>query len=245
MLKINNLSKSFFVNKKEHKVLKNISCEINKGEKVVVIGPSGSGKSTLIRCLNLLTKPSSGKILFEGKDITSKNFKVKDLRKKVGMVFQKFNLFNNLTVLENITLAPLSLNLLTKDDAKKLALELLSKVGLSEKKDMYPSSLSGGQQQRVAIVRALAMNPSVMLFDEPTSALDPEMVKEVLKVITDLAHNNGVTMIIVTHEMNFAKKVGSRLLFMDDGKILEDTVPDAFFECPKNIRAKEFLSKIL
>lgn len=245
MLKINNLSKSFFVNRKEHKVLNNISCEINTGEKVVIIGPSGSGKSTLIRCLNLLTEPSSGEILFEGKDITSKNFKVKDLRKKVGMVFQKFNLFNNLTVLENITLAPLSLNLLTKDEAKKLALELLAKVGLSGKKDMYPRSLSGGQQQRIAIVRALAMKPSVMLFDEPTSALDPEMVKEVLKVITDLAHNEGVTMIIVTHEMNFAKKIGNRLLFMDDGKILEDTRPDVFFECPKNIRAKKFLSKIL
>ena len=245
MLKIKNLSKSFFVNKKEHKVLKNISCEINKGEKVVIIGPSGSGKSTFIRCLNLLTEPSSGKIFFEGKDITSRNFKIKDLRKKVGMVFQKFNLFNNLTVLENVTLAPLSLNLLTKDEAKKLALALLAKVGLSEKKDMYPCSLSGGQQQRIAIVRALAMKPSVMLFDEPTSALDPEMVKEVLKVITDLAHNDGVTMIIVTHEMNFAKKIGSRLLFMDDGKILEDTSPEAFFEHPKNVRAKEFLSKIL
>lgn len=245
MLKIENLHKNFIVNGKKHEVLKDINVEIKKGEKVVIIGPSGSGKSTLIRCINLLNVPSSGKIIYKGIDITSKNFKINVLRKDIGMVFQKFNLFNNLTVLENITLAPVSSKMLTKIEAEKLALELLDKVGLLDKKDAYPNNLSGGQQQRVAIVRSLAMKPSLMLFDEPTSALDPEMVKEVLNVIKDLAHNNGITMIIVTHEMNFAKSIGSRLLFMDSGEILEDKSPDEFFECPENTRAKEFLSKIL
>ena len=245
MLKIENLHKHFIVNGKKHEVLKDINVEIKKGEKVVIIGPSGSGKSTFIRCINLLTVPSCGKILYKGIDITSKNFKINVLRKDIGMVFQKFNLFNNLTVLENITLAPVSSKMLTKIEAEKLALELLDKVGLLDKKDAYPNNLSGGQQQRVAIVRSLAMKPSLMLFDEPTSALDPEMVKEVLNVIKDLAHNNGITMIIVTHEMNFAKGIGSRLLFMDSGEILEDKSPDEFFECPENTRAKEFLSKIL
>lgn len=245
MLKIENLHKNFIVNGKKHEVLKDINVEIKKGEKVVIIGPSGSGKSTFIRCINLLNVPSSGKIIYKGIDITSKNFKINVLRKDIGMVFQKFNLFNNLTVLENITLAPVSSKMLTKIEAEKLALELLDKVGLLDKKDAYPNNLSGGQQQRVAIVRSLAMKPSLMLFDEPTSALDPEMVKEVLNVIKDLAHNNGITMIIVTHEMNFAKSIGSRLLFMDSGEILEDKSPDEFFECPENTRAKEFLSKIL
>lgn len=245
MLKIENLHKNFIVNGKKHEVLKDINVEIKKGEKVVIIGPSGSGKSTLIRCINLLNVPSSGKIIYKGIDITSKNFKINVLRKDIGMVFQKFNLFNNLTVLENITLAPVSSKMLTKIEAEKLALELLDKVGLLDKKDAYPNNLSGGQQQRVAIVRSLAMKPSLMLFDEPTSALDPEMVKEVLNVIKDLAHNNGITMMIVTHEMNFAKSIGSRLLFMDSGEILEDKSPDEFFECPENTRAKEFLSKIL
>lgn len=245
MLKIENLHKNFIVNGKKHEVLKDINVEIKKGEKVVIIGPSGSGKSTFIRCINLLTVPSCGKILYKGIDITSKNFKINVLRKDIGMVFQKFNLFNNLTVLENITLAPVSSKMLTKIEAEKLALELLDKVGLLDKKDVYPNNLSGGQQQRVAIVRSLAMKPSLMLFDEPTSALDPEMVKEVLNVIKDLAHNNGITMMIVTHEMNFAKSIGSRLLFMDSGEILEDKSPDEFFECPENTRAKEFLSKIL
>ncbi len=244
MLKIENLHKHFIVNGKKHEVLKDINVEIKKGEKVVIIGPSGSGKSTFIRCINLLTVPSCGKILYKGIDITSKNFKINVLRKDIGMVFQKFNLFNNLTVLENITLAPVSSKMLTKIEAEKLALELLDKVGLLDKKDAYPNNLSGGQQQRVAIVRSLAMKPSLMLFDEPTSALDPEMVKEVLNVIKDLAHNNGITMIIVTHEMNFAKSIGSRLLFMDSGEILEDKSPDEFFECPENVRAKKFLSKI-
>ena len=247
MLKIENLHKNFIVNGKKHEVLKDINVEIKKGEKVVIIGPSGSGKSTFIRCINLLNVPSSGKIIYKGIDITSKrkSFKINVLRKDIGMVFQKFNLFNNLTVLENITLAPVSSKMLTKIEAEKLALELLDKVGLLDKKDAYPNNLSGGQQQRVAIVRSLAMKPSLMLFDEPTSALDPEMVKEVLNVIKDLAHNNGITMIIVTHEMNFAKSIGSRLLFMDSGEILEDKSPDEFFECPENTRAKEFLSKIL
>ena len=244
MLKIENLHKHFIVNGKKHEVLKDINVEIKKGEKVVIIGPSGSGKSTFIRCINLLTVPSCGKILYKGIDITSKNFKINVLRKDIGMVFQKFNLFNNLTVLENITLAPVSSKMLTKIEAEKLALELLDKVGLLDKKDAYPNNLSGGQQQRVAIVRSLAMKPSLMLFDEPTSALDPEMVKEVLNVIKDLAHNNGITMIIVTHEMNFAKSIGSRLLFMDSGEILEDKSPDEFFECPENVRAKKFLSKL-
>ena len=245
MLKIKNLHKYFFINGEKYEVLKNINVEIKKGEKVVIIGPSGSGKSTFVRCINLLTVPSSGKIIYKGIDITSKNFKINALRKDIGMVFQKFNLFNNLTVLENITLAPVSSKMLTKIEAEKLALEFLDKVGLLDKKDAYPHNLSGGQQQRVAIVRSLAMKPSLMLFDEPTSALDPEMVKEVLNVIKDLAHNNGITMIIVTHEMNFAKNIGSRLLFMDNGEILEDKSPDEFFECPENTRAKEFLSKIL
>lgn len=244
MLKIKNLHKYFFINGEKYEVLKNINVEIKKGEKVVIIGPSGSGKSTFVRCINLLTVPSSGKIIYKGIDITSKNFKINALRKDIGMVFQKFNLFNNLTVLENITLAPVSSKMLTKIEAEKLALEFLDKVGLLDKKDAYPHNLSGGQQQRVAIVRSLAMKPSLMLFDEPTSALDPEMVKEVLNVIKDLAHNNGITMIIVTHEMNFAKNIGSRLLFMDNGEILEDKSPNEFFECPENVRAKKFLSKL-
>jgi len=244
MIIIKNLSKKFLVNKKNQEILKNINCEIKKGEQVVVIGPSGSGKSTFLRCLNLLETPSSGQIIFEGKDITSLEFNINKLRQKIGMVFQKFNLFSNLTVLQNIILAPVSLKLLTKKEAEKVALELLKKVGLLSKKDLYPSSLSGGQQQRIAIIRALAMNPDVMLFDEPTSALDPEMVKEVLNVIKDLAQN-GMTMIIVTHEIEFAKQVGSRVLFMHEGEILEDKTSEEFFKNPKHERVKEFLSKVL
>ncbi|MDR2073793.1 MAG: amino acid ABC transporter ATP-binding protein [Oscillospiraceae bacterium] len=244
MIVIKNLSKQFCVNGKHQKVLKNINCEIKKGEKMVIIGPSGSGKSTFLRCLNLLEIPSSGQIIFEGEDITSSKCKINKLRQKMGMIFQKFNLFPNLTVQQNITLAPVNLKLLTKEKAEKIALKLLERVGLVSKKDSYPSSLSGGQQQRIAIVRALAMNPDVMLFDEPTSALDPEMVKEVLSVIENLARN-GMTMIIVTHEIGFAKQVGSRIVFMHQGEILEDETPEEFFENPKNERVKEFLSKVL
>ena len=242
MLIINNLSKSFTLNNGQKKeVLKDINCEIKKGEKVVVIGPSGSGKSTFIRCVNLLTTPSSGEIIFNNENINSN---VRKARQKIGMVFQQFNLFSNLTVLENITLAPVDSKLLSKNEAEKVALDLLKKVGLESVKDLYPKNLSGGQQQRIAIVRSLAMNPDLMLFDEPTSALDPEMVKEVLNVMENLAQS-GMTMIIVTHEMKFARKIGSRILFINEGKILEDATPDEFFENPKNERVKEFLSKIL
>lgn len=243
MLTIKNLSKSFTLNNGQKKeVLKNIDCEIKEGEKVVIVGPSGSGKSTLIRCVNLLTTPSSGEIIFNNENINSGN--IRKARQKIGMVFQQFNLFSNLTVLENITLAPTDSKLLSKSEAEKVALDLLGKVGLESVKNLYPKNLSGGQQQRVAIVRSLAMNPDLMLFDEPTSALDPEMVKEVLNVMENLAQS-GMTMIIVTHEMKFARKIGSRILFIDEGKILEDETPDEFFENPKHERVKEFLSKIL
>ena len=243
MLIIKNLSKSFTLNNGQKKeVLKNINCEIKKGEKVVIVGPSGSGKSTFIRCINLLTTPSSGEIIFNNENLNSDN--IRKARQKIGMVFQQFNLFSNLTVLENITLAPIDSKLFSKNEAEKVAIELLEKVGLESVKDSYSKNLSGGQQQRAAIVRSLAMNPDLMLFDEPTSALDPEMVKEVLNVMENLAQS-GMTMIIVTHEMKFARKIGSRILFMDDGKILEDETPDEFFENPKHERVKEFLSKIL
>ena len=242
MLVIKNLSKSFTHNGQKKEVLKNINCEIKKGEKVVIVGPSGSGKSTFIRCINLLTTPNSGEIIFNNKNINSNN--IQKERQKIGMVFQQFNLFSNLTVLENITLAPIDSKLLSKNEAEKVAIELLKKVGLESVKDLYPKNLSGGQQQRVAIVRSLAMNPDLMLFDEPTSALDPEMVKEVLNVMENLAQS-GMTMLIVTHEMKFARKIGSRILFIDEGKILEDATPDEFFENPKHERVKEFLSKIL
>lgn len=243
MLVIKNLSKSFKLNNGQKKeVLKDITCEIKKGEKVVIIGPSGSGKSTFIRCINLLTVPSSGEIIFNNENINSNN--IRKSRQKIGMVFQQFNLFSNLTVLENITLAPVDSKLLSKNEAEKVAINLLKKVGLESVKNLYPKNLSGGQQQRAAIVRSLAMNPDLMLFDEPTSALDPEMVKEVLNVMENLAQS-GMTMIIVTHEMKFARKIGSRILFIDEGKILEDATPDEFFENPKHERVKEFLSKIL
>ena len=243
MIVIKNLSKSFTLNNGQKKeVLKNINCEIKKGEKVVIVGPSGSGKSTFIRCINLLTTPSSGEIIFNNENINSNN--IQKIRQKIGMVFQQFNLFSNLTVLENITLAPVDSKLLSKNEAEKAAINLLKKVGLESVKDLYPKNLSGGQQQRVAIVRSLAMNPDLMLFDEPTSALDPEMVKEVLNVMENLAQS-GMTMIIVTHEMKFARKLGSRILFIDEGKVLEDTTPNEFFENPKHERVKEFLSKIL
>ncbi|MBO5858738.1 MAG: amino acid ABC transporter ATP-binding protein [Clostridia bacterium] len=240
MIKVSGLKKSF----KKLDVLKGIDTEIKKGEVVVVIGPSGSGKSTFLRCLNRLEEPTDGVIEFNGVNITDKKVNINKHREKMGMVFQQFNLFNNHTILSNITLAPVSLGLMTKKEAELKAFELLEKVGLSEKANAYPSQLSGGQKQRVAIVRALAMNPEVMLFDEPTSALDPEMVGEVLNVMKELAES-GMTMVVVTHEMGFAKEVATRVIFMDEGVIMEENNPDEFFSNPKNPRLKEFLSKVL
>ncbi len=225
-------------------VLKGISTQIHKGEVVVIIGPSGSGKSTFLRCLNRLEEPTSGQVIFEGKDICSKGQDITVLRQKMGMVFQQFNLFNNLTVLENIMAGPKLVKKQDEEQAKAAAMKLLERVGLAEKADEYPSKLSGGQKQRIAIVRALAMEPDVMLFDEPTSALDPEMVGEVLKVMQDLA-STGITMVVVTHEMGFAKKVGTRVLFIDDGQILEDGTPEQIFEQPQNPRTQNFLNKVL
>lgn len=243
MIKINDLHKTFEQKWKKVEVLKGITKHIKKGEKVVIVGPSGSGKSTLLRCLNLLEIPSSGRIIFEGEDITSPKCDINKVRRKMGMVFQKFNLFPHLTVLENITLAPTKLKLKTSEQAKKDALVLLKRVGLESKASAYPSQLSGGQQQRIAIVRALAMNPDVMLFDEPTSALDPEMVDEVLNVMKELA-STGMTMFVVTHEMGFAKEVATRILFVHEGKVIEDSPPEEFFNNPKHPRVKEFLSKL-
>jgi len=225
-------------------VIKGLNCSVSKGEKIVVVGPSGSGKSTFLRCLNLLEKPSSGAIFFDGEEITAKKINVDAVRRKMGMVFQHFNLFPHMTVRKNITLAPVHLKVMTPDEAGAKAMELLKRVGLEDKADAYPATLSGGQTQRVAIVRALAMNPSVMLFDEPTSALDPEMVGEVLQVMKDLA-DSGMTMIAVTHEMNFAKEVANRVLFMDEGRILEEGTPREFFGNPQNSRLQSFLSKVL
>ncbi len=244
MIKINDLHKMFEQKGKKVEVLKGITKHIKKGEKVVIVGPSGSGKSTLLRCLNLLEVPSSGQIIFEGEDITSPKCNINKVRRKMGMVFQKFNLFPNLTVLENITLAPTKLRLKTSEQAKKNALVLLKRVGLESKASAYPSQLSGGQQQRIAIVRALAMNPDVMLFDEPTSALDPEMVDEVLNVMKELA-GTGMTMFVVTHEMGFAKEVATRILFVHEGKVIEDAPPEKFFNDPKHLRVKDFLSRVL
>lgn len=240
MIEVDDLHKSFGKNK----VLNGINEIIKKGEVVVVIGPSGSGKSTFLRCLNLLEMPTSGQINFEGNNITDKNTNINKLREKMGMVFQQFNLFPHKTVLDNITIAPIKVKGLSKDEATKKAFELLDLVGLREKASAYPSSLSGGQKQRIAIARALAMEPDVMLFDEPTSALDPEMVGEVLSVMKDLARK-GITMIVVTHEMGFAREVGDRILFMDCGKILEEGTPEEIFDNPKSPRTIDFLSKIL
>ena len=217
---------------------------ICKGDVVVIIGPSGSGKSTFIRCLNLLEQTTAGKIYFEGEDITAKGFDVNKHRQKVGMVFQQFNLFNNLTVLENITISLTKVKKQSEEESKEKAIKLLKRVGLEDKANAYPSQLSGGQKQRIAIVRALAMEPDVLLFDEPTSALDPEMVGEVLQVISDLARD-GITMVVVTHEMGFARKVGTRVLFMDGGQIAEQGTPEEIFEYPQNARTKEFLSKVI
>ena len=225
-------------------VFDGLSETICKGDVVVIIGPSGGGKSTFIRCLNLLEQPTAGKIYFEGEDITAKGFDVNRHRQKVGMVFQQFNLFNNLTVLENITISLTKVKKQSEEESEEKALKLLKRVGLEDKANAYPSQLSGGQKQRIAIVRALAMEPDVLLFDEPTSALDPEMVGEVLQVISDLARD-GITMVVVTHEMGFARKVGTRVLFMDGGQIAEQGTPEKIFEHPQNARTKEFLSKVI
>ena len=240
MIKVENLHKNF----NQLKVLKGIDVNIEKGEIIAIIGPSGSGKSTFLRCINRLEEPNEGSIFIDGNNILDKKTDINKLREKVGMVFQHFNLFPHKTVMENIILAPMKLKGCTKEQAETKALELLQKVGLVEKKDTYPNKLSGGQKQRIAIARALAMEPEVMLFDEPTSALDPEMIKEVLDVMIDLA-KDGMTMLIVTHEMGFAKNVASRILFMNDGIILEDETPEEFFNNPKHNRTKEFLYKVL
>ena len=240
MIVTKNLQKSFHGNK----VLCGIDEHIEKGEKVVVIGPSGSGKSTFLRCLNLLEEPTGGEVWFEGNNITSKDCDINKLRQKMGMVFQQFNLFPHKTVKENIMLAPVTLNLMSKEEAEKTALELLKRVGLPDKADSYPDMLSGGQKQRIAIARSLAMNPDVMLFDEPTSALDPEMVGEVLELMQELA-KSGMTMVVVTHEMGFAREVATRVLFIDEGTIQEENSPEEFFANPKNKRLREFLSKTL
>ena len=238
MLEVKKIFKSF--DKKE--IIKGIDFKVEKGEKVIIIGPSGSGKSTLIRCLNLLETIDEGSIIFKGEEINNKT-NVDELRQKVGMVFQQFNLFPNLTVKENIMLAPVNLKIKTKEEAEKDAIKLLKRIKLLSKADKFPNQLSGGEKQRVAIVRALAMNPEIMLFDEPTSALDPEMVGEVLNLMKELA-NEGMTMVIVTHEMEFAKEIGSRIVFMDDGKILEQGSTKEIFENPKTKRLEMFLNKI-
>lgn len=240
LIKVEGLEKSFG----KIEALKGIDTEINKGDVVVVIGPSGSGKSTFLRTLNLLERPTGGKILFEGTDITDPTVDINVHRQKMGMVFQQFNLFPHMTILKNMTLAPMKLLKKSKEEAETKALELLRRVGLEDRAGAYPSQLSGGQKQRVAIVRALAMDPDVMLFDEPTSALDPEMVGEVLEVMKSLAAQ-GMTMVVVTHEMGFAREVASRVLFIDDGKIQEEAEPEEFFTNPKNPRLKDFLSKVL
>ncbi|MCQ5130113.1 amino acid ABC transporter ATP-binding protein [Butyricicoccus faecihominis] len=240
MIVVKDLYKSFG----DHEVLKGVDEHIEKGEKVVIIGPSGSGKSTFLRCLNLLEEPTSGAIIFEGQNITSKETDINIVRRKMGMVFQQFNLFPHLSVKENIKLAPVKLKVMSDEEAENRALQLLARVGLPDKADSYPIQLSGGQQQRIAIARALAMNPDVMLFDEPTSALDPEMVGEVLEIMKELAED-GMTMVVVTHEMGFAREVGTRVLFMDEGRIMEQNEPGAFFANPQNPRLKDFLSKVL
>ncbi len=240
MIKVKNLHKHFG----KLEVLNGIDEHIKPGEKVVVIGPSGSGKSTFLRCLNLLEMPTEGEIYIEDECINSKGTNVNKIREKMGMVFQQFNLFPHLTILDNITLAPIKVKKMDKAEAEKLAYELLEKVGLVDKALAYPAMLSGGQQQRIAIARALAMNPKIMLFDEPTSALDPEMVGEVLQVMKDLA-DGGMTMVVVTHEMGFAREVASRVLFMDQGVVVEQGTPDELFNNPKNERTQSFLSKVL
>ncbi len=240
LIEVSGLKKSFG----DHEVLKDINTTVSKGEVIAIIGPSGCGKSTFLRSLNLLEQPTGGVIKFEGTDITDKSVDINKMREKMGMVFQQFNLFPNMTIKKNIMLAPVKLGKMTKEEAEKKADELLKRIGLSDKADAYPDSLSGGQKQRVAIVRALAMNPDVMLFDEPTSALDPEMVGEVLSLMKELAQS-GMTMVIVTHEMGFAKEVADRVMFFNDGIIAEENTPNEIFSNPQNQRLKDFLSKVL
>ena len=240
ILEIQDLCKSFG----NHEVLKGISTTIRKGDVLALIGPSGCGKSTFLRSLNLLEIPTSGHVLFEGTDMTDKSVDINHVREKIGMVFQQFNLFPNMTIKENIMLAPVKLNKMTREEAEKEAMELLKRIGLSDKADAYPSQLSGGQKQRIAIVRSLAMNPDIILFDEPTSALDPEMVGEVLSVMKELAED-GMTMVVVTHEMGFAREVANRVMFINDGVIQEENTPQEIFEHPQSPRLQEFLSKVL
>lgn len=240
MLRVENLKKSYG----DNEILKGISCEIKEGEKIVIVGPSGSGKSTFLRCLNMLESPTGGKVWLDDVELTNPRTDLNPIRQQMGMVFQHFNLFENLTIMDNITLAPVNTKRMKKTEARENALKLLRRIGLEDKADAYPAQLSGGQQQRVAIVRSLAMQPKVMLFDEPTSALDPEMVGEVLDVMTELA-DSGMNMVVVTHEMGFARNVASRIMFMDGGHIVEENDPDNFFEHPKSERCREFLSKIL
>ncbi len=245
MITVKNLCKEFKnPDGSINKVLAGIDYEINKGEKIVIVGPSGSGKSTFLRCLNLLERPTSGQIIFDDEDITAPKVNINKIRERMGMVFQNFNLFNNLTVMENITLAPVKLKVMSPEATKEKATELLKRVNLLDKADVYPASLSGGQKQRIAIVRSLCMNPEVMLFDEPTSALDPEMVGEVLDVMKSLA-DEGMTMVVVTHEMGFAREVATKVLFVDEGKILEENSPKEFFDNPQSKRLQDFLSKVL
>ncbi len=239
LIEVKDLCKSYG----ENTVLENLSTNIYKGEVIAIVGPSGCGKSTFLRSLNLLERPESGEILFNGVDIMDRKVNINKVREKIGMVFQQFNLFPNMTVKENIMLAPVKLKIMGKEQASKKADELLARVGLSDKADAYPGNLSGGQKQRIAIARTMAMNPEVILFDEPTSALDPEMVGEVLEIMKELAAE-GMTMVVVTHEMGFAKEVASRVIFIDEKRIMEDTNPKEFFENPKNQRLKDFLSKV-
>ena len=240
IIKIEGLRKRFG----DNEVLKGITTSVKQGEVVAIIGPSGCGKSTFLRSINLLEEPTEGKILIDGIDLTSRDVDINKMRQRVGMVFQQFNLFPNMTIRRNIMLAPVELGKMTREEADEKATELLSRIGLLDKADSYPDSLSGGQKQRVAIVRALAMNPEVLLFDEPTSALDPEMVGEVLQLMKDVAAE-GMTMVVVTHEMGFAREVATRVLFVDEGKIQEENTPEEFFRNPKNPRLREFLSKVL
>lgn len=240
LIKADHLTKAF----DDNIVLKDVNEQIFEGEKIVIIGPSGSGKSTFLRCLNLLEEPTEGTVTFDGTDITDPSIDINNIRQQMGMVFQHFNLFPNMTVKRNITLAPIRTGKMSQEEADKEAVKLLARVGLEDKADAYPNSLSGGQKQRIAIVRALAMHPKVMLFDEPTSALDPEMVGEVLQVMKELA-DEGMTMIVVTHEMAFAREVGSRIFFMAEGNILEQGTPQEVFDHPQNARLKDFLSKVL
>ena len=245
MITVKNIVKDFKnMDGSVNHVLRGIDYTVEQGQKIVIVGPSGGGKSTFLRCLNLLETPTSGDIIFDGENITDPKTDINKVRQRMGMVFQTFNLFNNLTVMENLILAPVKLKIMKEEEAKEKALNLLKRVNLEEKADVYPSSLSGGQKQRIAIVRSLCMNPEVMLFDEPTSALDPEMVGEVLDVMKQLA-DDGMTMVVVTHEMGFAREVGTKVLFMADGIIMEENTPDKFFTEPQTPRLKEFLSKVL